>query len=227
MLAEPPALELNLPRQLAARWPRRRAAAHRLGLRSRHPAQRAHDPRGRGPRGRAGRGPARPRVPGRRTLRRDASDVLGHRRRRGRAGGEPAWASSWSGRPRTGRRPSPSPARCRRTCSRPRPSSPTPRAQHRRAHRRGAPAPAARGSLGLHRPRPPGRGPDAWRATSSRSAIPGRSARDRDDPPSPQRHLQPEPFLESDAPEILAEAQKAVAAMPRSRARGPSASFAT
>ena len=62
-------------------------------------------------------------------LRGDHVHVVDHRRRRGGARGEPAGLHGREGDARSARCPSPSPARCRPTCSSPPPSSPTRRAR--------------------------------------------------------------------------------------------------
>ena len=158
------------------------------------------------------------------------SHLVDHRHRRGRARGEPHRPHRASGRPAEraqalavpGRDPDRPAARRRPSCPK-RHAASTTRARCDRLRVRLV------GRRGLRRRRPPGRGPDRSRATSSRSETRAPSC---PEPLDPERRALPgpEPFIESDAPEIGAEApaaRRGLRRRPRAPARSGSCATST
>ena len=187
-----------------------------VDLRSGHAPQFAGDARRRQARAGPQRRHADAGVPGRDGVRRPAHDVVDHRYRRGAARGEPARADHRTrvAREREGDGGVGPDAR-RSAWPRRRWS----RRAERRSASRATSAGCGCGSTARISPRPTSTaGRSASTATSSSCAI-----RRRCRPGAPiadaARYLAPEPFIESDAPEIVAEAEAAVRGVTGTRAR--------
>ena len=217
-LTEPPALSLNLSRRLAngGLVP---GARHQWTLFD--PAtlqQRARGHRRRQARARA----RRPTRRSRRSASRWTFSGLQHDRR-----GSPTparssarrarWASSRCASRPTARRPWPCPDGVQADLLEAAAVVPVMTAAHRRAARRSPAAPAARRRRPLERG-PSGRRPDG-RRRRRRAPRSARAARRGRPTPTRSSTSRPKPFIESDAPEIRAEAEIAVRGVTGARAR--------
>ncbi len=218
-LPEAPALSLNLPRRLAAAGLTAGAHHEVTVVRSGHlAATRPCASTWRRARWCARRADPMPAFRRALAVRRDHVALVGDRHGRGGDARRARWAWWWCARRASSALQLGVPDRIRSDMLEAAAVVPDAREAHRR-HRRRPPAPPdapqRRGAGGR---RPAGRGPDRRGRRRSRSATSRRRPAGTPDPDA-ARFLAPEPFIESDAPEIVAEAQKALADVAGNRAR--------